>query len=83
MISARTTLRLPVAGSVIIPNLPKSASATSTGSVSDIRTVRTQRLPQFRFRMNRRNEVHHTVQSRAANNSWIRATFNRSPVSHW
>ena len=62
MISARTTLRLPVARSVIIPNLPMSASAISLGTVSAIRTVRTLRPPQFRFRINRRNDVHDTVQ---------------------
>ncbi len=44
MISAPTTLRLPLAGSLNIPNLPKSASA--------IRTMRTLRPPQFRFRIN-------------------------------
>ncbi len=62
MISARTTLRLPVAGSLIIPNLTKSASAISPGSVSAIRTMRTLRPPQFRFRINRRNDVHDTLQ---------------------
>ena len=83
MISAHTALRLPVAGSVIIPNRPKSTSATSPGSVSAIRTVRTLRRPQFRFLMKRRNDVYDTTQPRAASNFWIRVTFNRSPVSHW
>ena len=83
MINAQTTFRRPVAGSVIIPSLPKSTSATSPGSVSAIRTVRTLRRPQFRFLMNRRDDVYDTVQPRTASNSWTRVTFNRSPVSHW
>ena len=66
-----------------MPSRPKSASATSPGSVSAIRTVRTLRLPQFRFRMNLRNDVYDTVQPRASNNSWILVTRNRSSVSHW
>ena len=83
MISAHTTLRLPVAGSVIIPNRPKSTSATSPGAVSAIRTVRTLHRTQFRFLMKRRNDVYDTSQPRAASNSCTRVTFNRSPVSHW
>ena len=83
MISAHTTLRLPVAGSVIIPNRPKSASATSPGSVSAIRTVRTLRRPQLRFTMNRRSDEYDTWQPRTASNSWMRVTYSRSPVSHW
>ena len=39
MISAHTARRRPVAGSVIIPNRPKSTSATSPGAVSSMRTV--------------------------------------------
>ena len=83
MISAQTTLRLPVAGSVIIPNRPKSTSATSPGSVSAIRTVRTLRRPQFRFTMKRRNDEYDTGQPRTVSNSWMRVTCSRSPVSHW
>ena len=64
-----TTLRLPVAGSVIIPSRPKSTSATSPGSVSAIRTVRALRRPQLRFLMNRRNDVYDTVHPRASSNS--------------
>ena len=51
--------------------------------MSAIRTVRTLRRPQLRFRMNRRNDVYDTVHPRASSNSWMRVTFNRSPVSHW
>ena len=49
MTMAHTALRLPVAGSVIIPSRPKSASATSPGGVSAIRTVVLLGRRQFRF----------------------------------
>ena len=83
MTRAHTALRLPVARSVIIPNRPKSASATSPGGVSAIRTVVLLRLRQFRFATKRCSEVYDTAQPRIASNSWMRVICNRSPVSHW
>ena len=55
MIMAQTSLRRPVAGSGISPNRPKSASATSPGGVSSIRTVVLPGLSQLRFRTKRRS----------------------------
>ena len=51
LISAHTTVSLPVAGSVIIPIRPKSATTASPGSVSAIRTVRKLRRPQLHLQI--------------------------------
>ena len=83
MTMAHTALRLPVAGSVIMPNLPKSASATSPGGVSAIRTVVLLRRRQFRFTMNRRSDGYDTWHPRMVNNSWMRVICRRSLVIHW
>ncbi len=48
--------RLALAGSVIMPNRPKSASATSPGGVSAIRTVVLLGLCRLRFTMKRRSD---------------------------
>ena len=50
--------------------------------MSAVRTVRTLRHPQLRFRMNRRNGVYDTVQPRRQQ-LWMRVSFNRSPVNNW
>ena len=69
MTMAHTALRLPVAGSVIMPNRPKSASATSPGGVSAIRTVVLLRRRQLRFTMKRRSDGYDTWHPRRASNS--------------
>ena len=84
MISAQTTLRLPVAGSVIIP----SQAEVHLGHLAGLGVGHPHRCgrcagPQLRFLMNRRNDVYDTVHPRASSNSCTRVTFNRSPVSHW
>ena len=78
MISAHTARRRPVAGSVIIPNRPKSTSATSPGAVSSMRTVVWLRRRQFRFRTKRRNDGYDTGHPRAASNSRMRVNCSRS-----
>ena len=80
---AHTTLRLPVAWSVMIPSLPKSASATSPGGVSSIRTVVLLARRQLRFKMKRRNDGYDTEHLREVSSSWMRLIYSRSPVSHW
>ncbi len=60
MTMTQTALRWPVAGSVIMPNQPKSASATSPGGVSAIRTVILLRRRQLRLMMKRRSEGYDT-----------------------
>ena len=83
MISPHTARRRPVAGSTIMPNRPKSTSATSPGAVSSMRTVVWLRRRQFRFRTKRRNDGYDTGHPRAASNSRMRVSCSRSPVSHW
>ena len=56
MTMAHTALRLPVTGSVIMPNRPKSASATSPGGVSAMRTVVLLRRRQLRLMTKRRSD---------------------------
>ena len=80
---AHTAWCRPVAGSVIMPSLPKSASATSPGGVSSIRTVVFLSRRQLRFKMKRRSDGYDTTHPRTASNSWMRVICNRSPVSHW
>ena len=78
-----TALRLPIAGSVIMPNRPKSASATSPGGVSAMRTVVLLRRRQLRFTMKRRTDGYDTWHPRMASNSWMRVICRRSLVIHW
>ena len=80
MIMAQTALRLPVAGSVIMPNRPKSASATSPGGVSAIRTVVLLRRRSCGHP--RRSDGYDTWHPRRASNSWM-LICNRSLVIHW
>ena len=61
MTMAHTAWRRPVAGSVIMPSLPKSASATSPGGVSSIRTVVLLSRRQLRFKMKRRSDGYDTA----------------------
>ena len=71
-----------MAGSVIMPNRPKSASATSPGGVSAIRTVVLLRRRQLRLMMKRRSEGYDTSHPRMASSSWMRVICSRSLVIH-
>ena len=83
MTMAQIALRLPVAGSVIMPSRPKSASATSPGGVSAIRTVALLRRRQLRLMMKRRSDGYDTRQPRMPSSSWMRVICSRSLVIHW
>ena len=66
-----------------MPNRPKSASATSPGGVSAIRTVVLLRRRQLRLSTKRHSDGDDTTHPRSASNSWMRVICNRSRVSHW
>ena len=81
MTMAHTALRWPVAGSGIMLNRPKSASATSPGAVSAIRTVVLLRRRQWRLSTKRHRDGYDTAHPRSASNSGMRVSCYRSPAS--